>query len=226
MKTKTIIILIALVSLILFILLKARQCNNNEYDAINWKARYDSLKVEFVTFKNKAGQQVIEQKPAVFADAEAVKKASAKAFNLKKKDERKIKKVMAFVKVEQEVAISNDSISISTEFEGIEKSDSIAVPVAFVKDTGDYYMEGHITKTHLVIDSMSIYNTISMRIAEKKKGVFKKGTVVQVVNTNPLLVNRGIQSTIVNHKPTAWSKWVKPALVAVVTGVLTYKLVK
>ena len=100
-----------LVLLIVTIVLRVRSCQN-ELAAINWKARYDTAMYQVRELRNQAGRQVLEQKVAMFADAAALEQASAKAFNLKAKDERKIREVQAFVQVEQAVVVTNDSAAI------------------------------------------------------------------------------------------------------------------
>lgn len=226
MKSKLLITIVCALSLFIYFILMAKQCNEDAADATNWRGRYDSLAKEMRVLRAKDGRAVYEQNVAVLADAKAVKSRSKDAFNLPKKEEKKIKEVPLYVEVEQKVAISNDSLLMdsSTAVITVDSSQYVKVPVSFIRDTGAYYMAGQVTATHVVVDSFAIFNNISLRMAVKKEGFFKQPlSVVQVVNSNRHIVNTGMQTLTVAPKQSAWSRWIKPA-VAFGAGILISKI--
>ena len=142
-------------------------------------------------------------------------------FNFKKRDEKKVKRVTAFVQVEQQVVLT-DTVPISSESNEVVVADSsradgwLAVPAEFGKRDSSYSIDLRVMKDYVVIDSMVIFNTISMRMADKKEGFFTpRVSVIQAVNSKRFVSISGIQSMTIRHKQTQWSKWIKPALFAV-----------
>ena len=210
--------MIALISLVAYIILQVKACNDNAYEAATWKARYDTATATIRTLKNRTGQAVTEQKAAVFASARDVQAASAKGFNLTKKKERKIKQVALYAEVEQAVKLSDTIVPHppTPSLIGVGKAvDSVAVPLLFEKRSDRYSIAGQVTKEAVIIDSLSIYNTVRLRLAERRAGLFRPNeTVVQVMNSNPLVVTTGMKTLTIKHKPNAWNKWMKPVAFA------------
>ena len=217
MKTK-LGILLGITGMVALIVMKVRSCND-DVAATYWKGKYNAAMAELTVIKNRDGQQVVEQRAAQYDD-KVLKAASAKAFNLKKRDEMKVKRVTAFVQVEQQVVVK-DTVPINSESNEVVVADGgrtdgwLAVPAEFSKRDSSYSIDLRVMKDYLVIDSMAVYNTISMRLAEKKEGFFTpRVSVVQAVNSNRFVSISGIQSMTIRHKQTQWSKWIKPALFA------------
>lgn len=202
MRTKIAYIVIAALTLLL--LISITTCRRHAAKELHTKAVLDTTLAAFKVIKNKSGQQVAEQQPAQFANDEPLKKASAAAFNLPKTEERKIKKVDNFVQVEQHLSVQNDSTPV-------EISDSV---FCFRFDRPHYKITGRVHRTMSYLDSLAVYNTVSLRIADKKAGLFKRDLVVQAVNSNPYVINTGIKSMTVVQKPTVWNQYIKPALFA------------
>lgn len=195
---------IAIAALTLALLISIVTCRSHVAKERHTQAVLDTILAAFKVVKNKAGQQVVEQQPAHFATDQPLKQASAAAFNLPKGEEKKVKKVDHFVQVEQQLNIENDSTPV-------EISDSV---FAFRFDRPHYKVTGRVHRTMSYLDSLAVYNTISLRIADKKTGLFKRDLVVQAVNSNPYIVNTGIKSMTVEQKPTVWNQYIKPALFA------------
>ncbi len=203
MKNKIYItLLVACFAVCVFFKIKS---GNNEMAATKWKARYDRLAAAYNIIKNKEGKQVIEQRPAVFTNDDVLKEASAKVFNLSKKEERKVKEVKAFAQIAQAALITKDSAQATPADDSTYR---------FAINKKEYSITGHMRKEWLYIDSLAIYNTLSIRLAEKRKGLFKRELVIQAVNNNPYINNTAITSMVVQQKPTAWNRWIKPALFA------------
>ena len=206
MWSKITISTIVALSISLFIAVKS--CQSNRDKAVYNKAVLDSTTAVFKDFKNRSGLQVAEQKPAEFPDKKTVKSASAKAFNLSRAEESKIREVEAFVQADQEVTITGDSIKSVANL-----PDTLAGGQwRFELKRPHYYISGNYNKEMLWLDSLKIYNTISFRLAKKRTGIFKSEQVIQVNNSNPFINTAGMHSLTIKQKPTSWNKWVKPVL--------------
>lgn len=218
---KSVLLLIAVAILFLSI----KQCNTNKATAENWKGKYNYQTQVIDSFKNKKGITIIEQKVAEVNNADILKKLSAENFDLKKKNERLIKKVNAFVSTNQQVKIEDEIIPYdSTDYvmvkpddyfynDSLVHRDSVIIPpLKFKAEKKDYSITGAVLKTGVQIDSLTLQNTISWRIAEKKTGFFKRETYIQAINSNKYFSNTGMNSIVVKQKTTAWNKWIKPVL--------------
>jgi hypothetical protein len=195
---------IAIAALTLALLISIVTCRRHVAKERHTQAVLDTTLAAFKVIKNKAGQQVVEQQPAQFTNGKPLKQASAAAFNLPKAEERKIKSVDHFVQIEQHLSVENDSTPV-------EISDSV---FSFRFDRPNYKVTGRVYRTMSFLDSLAVYNTISLRFADKKTGLFKRELVVQAVNSNPYVINTGIQSMTVEQRPTIWNQYIKPALFA------------
>ena len=230
-------VIIAVMAIILFFAIK--KCNGNADDASNWKGKYDYQNQTIDSFKNSKGIQVIEQPVAKVADADILKKLSDEIFDLKKSNERMMKKVTTFVKTDQQATIKDefipfDSTETRTPAEDYFTKDSagnnirlvnadsvVLPPKPFTKETQWYSLKGTVFLKGVNVDSLKMKNTISWRIGEKKTGLFKRETTIQAINSSPYFENTAMNSITVKSKKTAWDKWIKPLIAFVFGGTLT-----
>lgn len=225
MKNKGLILLLV-ASLIATVYFSIKSCNA-DLAVSNWKARYDTAASEVKILKNKAGVQVVEQAVAQFSDQKSVKEASAKAFNLKKRDEKKVKKVNLFAQVAQDFTIT-DSVPIYVDATAL-TPDSIKndrLPKHYNQQKQYYSISGEIWPDLLIIDSLKAYDTLTFRVAAKRSGLFKPNeTIIQAVHSSPYVHTSGLTSMSVKHRTNAWNRWIKPVAFAV-AGVAVGRSVK
>jgi hypothetical protein len=207
----------AIVILLICCAISISKCNENDRLAISNKGLYNYEHSRVDTLLNKQGLKVTETKTAETYSAEDIKNLSAEVFNLKKSNERQIKEVAALVRVNQSVKITDSIIKYyPVEHDPIDTMISInqcvLTPKKFSTENKNYSIAGTVLLDGVKIDSIELNNTVSFRIAEKKKGWFGRETVVQSINSNPLFNNTGMQSIVLKQKPTAWNSWLKPAL--------------
>lgn len=216
------------IALLVALFFSVNTCNKNKREAVSLQAKIDYQSQTIDSFSNTKGQQVIEQKVIETYNPEYIKELSREVFALKKE----LKKVAAFVQVKQEVRIERDTFPflVATEYKPgdtlVDKAAVLFPPLPFQKVNKDYSLVGRVTLTGVVIDSMAVYNVISFRIGEKKKGIFKRETVVQVINTNQLFRSTGASSITLKQKVSPWNSWIKPVLVGAGASLITYKLKK
>ncbi len=106
----------------------------------------------------------------------------------------------------------------------IKMSDTIPCdfePIKVEKQSPEYSFFGTIKSSDFVIDSLSIPNEMKFVIGEKKTGLFKKESRIEVVNTNPLIETVGIKAYVIEEK-AKWGQKVVIFLSGAVVGTVTY----
>lgn len=221
-------IAILLLGVLLFI--SVRQCNSNDARAENWQAvaEYKSQKID--SLRNAFNLWVTEQRVAQTNDAAEIKRLSAQLFELDARQERRIKKVEALVSVRQIARITDTLIQFDRDTVyraagGMIPADSVVIPPRDFKAANAFYsISGTVQLQGVRINDLTLPNTVSFRIADKKVGLFKTDKVVQVINSNPYFSNTGASSITLKHRVNAWNKWIKPVGAAVLTALLTSQL--
>ncbi len=97
-------------------------------------------------------------------------------------------------------------------------------PIKVEKISPEYSFNGTIMSSYFIIDSLSIPNEIKFVVGEKKTGLFKKESTIEVVNSNPLIKTTGLTAYVIEEKPE-WGKKVAIFASGVLIGVVTYAVV-
>ena len=99
-------------------------------------------------------------------------------------------------------------VAAAVQTETITKIDSIEVPyevpntefdIPFTKQEKYYSLSGRSTNKGLYIDNLTIPNTQSIVIGEKKTGLFKTEYHIEVQNSNPLIKTTSVESYTLKH---------------------------
>lgn len=202
-----------------------RECKYHQAQSTDWQGKHDYLTQKFDTLINKHNQVVTEQVVAKVANDKIIKEMSVKLFDLEKKNEKLIKSVQTLVSTKQKVVVQDRISYFDTTFAAetpsvpiyndslVPRDQVIIPPQKFDIQDEHFSLAGIVKKDAIVIDSLSFNNTITWRIAEKKRNIFsKRETVVQSINSNPYFSTVEMNSITVKHKTNAWNKWIKPAL--------------
>lgn len=94
-------------------------------------------------------------------------------------------------------------------------------PIKVEKISAEYTFNGTITNTSFIIDSLLIPNEMKFVVGEKRTGLFKRESRIEVVNSNPLIQTVGVTAYTVEEK----AKWGQKLLIfmsGVLVGVITY----
>lgn len=222
---KHIIVLLMLMTIVVLV----NRTNNQRKTINDLKADTTRLSTQIDTFRNKTGLLIAEQQVAEYENKQRLKELSNTIFDLEKKNQRLVKQVNYYGQVGQITKIDSvfipyvDTVLIDT---GI-ATNMISVPKKFSTKDKYYTIEGIVKKEGVSVDNIEIINTVSFREIEKKQGLFKAPiTTLQVINSNEFVTTTGITSVNVKHKPSAWNRWIKPTLVGLGVGFVTYKIVK
>lgn len=210
-----------ILGVILFFSVKG--CNDNAELASDYKAERDFANTQVSQFSNKLDQIISEQKVQEVNNKEVIKELSSQIFQLTKAEEKRIKEVQTLVRIIQKAGLDtvfvpySDTITVNDT--GMIRRDSVVIPPRNFKDsTANYDISGTVLLNGVRINSLSISDTLSFRVAEKRpKGLVRRifqpnETVIQSVHSNPLIKTSGIQSMTLKHKNNAWNRWIKPAI--------------
>lgn len=168
------------------------------------------------SFKNKYNQTVAEGYVAQVNSEKIIEDLSKEVFNLRKENERRIKEYLALYRVKQQVRIDSilvpyDSSDRKVDTGWVRAETVVIPPKPFYDSTDNYTVRGRVLLEGVSLDMVSVPDTVSLRLVEKSKGLFKgRETVAQVIHSNPLVRTDGIQSITLKQKKTFWEKIAKP----------------
>jgi hypothetical protein len=224
-------ILIVGLSLILLWSFKTCEDKNKDIDKLELKNQVtDSM-------KNKLGQTVIIQEATITNNKQVLKHLTDSIFNLKKKQEKKIKDVIAYYSSITKIEIKDklvpykdtlgrkeweDSVSIAcTKVIEYYEANTITVPTPASDSTKNYKIDLTVTKAGVRIDSLFIPNKLDIRFVTIKGGLLKKDASgkrrlftrksiqVQVLNSNELLKTYDQKSIL--YKSPKKGRWLEKA---------------
>lgn len=215
----------ALPFFILLIIFGAFNCHRQNSDNLDLNAKLNASLQRTQQLENKTGDLVAQNQVLFTMRQSDLKTFTDSVFNLREKDDRLTKAVLAYTKIVQEAKFGNKSASFDDRPTINEKGDTVflpqptdpnlvRVPRPFTYSDSTIVFAGKVRKNDVLIDSLQIPNTLSLRTIETKKGLFGRQTTVQAINSNPAFKNTGLAQIQVKHKPTAWSRWIKPSLFA------------
>lgn len=214
-------ILIGILSLVLLFSVKTCVDKNKQISKLTFEYKQvDSI-------KNQLGQTVILQKTEVVStksERDALKKTSDSLFNLRKKDEKKIKDILALYKAAlttkiDSVEVPYIDITARKEWEdsivrrcsdviNYYEANSIIVPKTARDSTKNFQADFTATLSGININSLTIPDTQYIRFVTLKGGFLKKDQngkrhlfkrkefQTQVIHTNPLIHITGQNSAI------------------------------
>lgn len=155
---------------------------------------------------NDLNTEISRYKVQTTTDKEEIKKLSEKVFGL----DSKIKEVLSFTRASSETIIKDklipyliekhDTVEL-TKIDSICSSDSfIRVPkIAQWYDSGAY-IKISVLKSGVKIDSLSIKDSLYMRVVKTKSGIFKKKYTVEVKRSSPYVKTNNVESIILTQK--------------------------
>jgi len=205
--------------------------SNNAYTLLH-KAQND-IKI----IQNKNNQKIAEVTYNLTENQEGLKALTDSVFYLPKREARKVKIVKEYIYVEQEYKADFDYIPfLDTTTIALTANDCdslilaqtryIIPPKDFQYSDSNITIVGKVVLHGISIDSFKLSNTVSIRLSEKKDGLFGRKSVIQVLNSNPSINTINAGNFIQKQKPSWWYRWGKPVVVGAVVGLITYQIAK
>lgn len=180
-------------------------------------------KQELNSIINKKNVTIKEQDVVILKTKESLKNYTDTIFDLKRKNEKKIKEVISYYSNRTTVVI--DSFIVNTvdsipypEYitDSFARENMVTVPRTYDVDSANFKFNATVKKEGLTINSLVIPDTTYGRFVELKSGDIK----YQFFNTNPYIKIDGANSAVYKKpKKTFWSH-VKEKGILIAIGVL------
>lgn len=221
--------IVAVAILILAVAFGLDKCSANKKLA-NQLSTIDSLALanQGLTAKlNKANQVVSMQTVIVTDNQQTIKELTDSIFNLKRRDERKIKEVIAYWRERTKVGVDSvkvpyvDTVRMKRFSDSVEKQcvevinymrdSTITVPRTSRDTLPGFAYDITATRSGLVINHIEFPDSLDMRFVEKGGFLKKKSIEVQFKHTNPNV--KVVGSSSILYRPKKKGGWVVKALV-------------
>jgi hypothetical protein len=212
--------------LVLFLLNIVNKCNKEKYTELEDKYKLTQIdKQKLDSIVNKQGEVIKTQEVTILRDKESLKEYTDTIFNLKNKQERKIKEVIAYYNNKTRVQLDSffvyevDSIPYPYVITEQYISDSmINVPRTYRVDSPYFKFDATVLKKGMVINSLILPDTTYGRFIELKHGKIQ----YQIFNKNPYIKIENSNSAIYKPKKKRL-KWLIPLGIGIATGIIIAK---
>jgi hypothetical protein len=233
----------ALPFLVVLFLLSLFTCNRKAGALADISLNLDSVARQARQFENEKGQVITENKVLKAESGRQLKELTDTIFNLKKRDEKRVKTINSYARIIQEynsgpkfapfIEDAGDFTKLvdsGTKTAGPTPRDSnyIRVPRPFLYLDSLTKIYGRVTRLGVWLDSMKVENTVHFRTLTEKTGFLNLGrqSTLQVLNTNPAITTVGATVVQIPNKPNWWNKWGKPAAFAILGGIVGHQIIR
>lgn len=217
------------IGLLLLVIVFQNGCNKDKISDL--ESRIGMMSVENQTLKrevNKLGDSVLKQTAIVVSNQKQLDKYADSVFRLKKEKT----KTLAYLQTRTRTQIKEVLVPYRDTItqERIVYIDSLGnqhmkVPREFEVADPDYVIQGVVKAEGVLIEDLSVPDTLSARIVEKG-GLFRKHTIeFQIKNTNKHVHMEGMNSIMYQpKKKTFFKRVVVPVLVGVFIGAVGHNM--
>ena len=198
-KRKTLLIVLLLLCLILLVCGWA----NTRTELLAFQEQIGKLE-----FKEQKYLETIDENGNRIAEQEQIILTQEQAIDNNLLEIKRLKEVNAQVVVNTITQIDSvfvpfyvDTTSIALNDSIVDLDNFIQVPQIFSLDKEWFSFGGQITKTGLLMDSLSFRNELTLTLGQKSNGLFKKTTpLVLVEYSNPYVHTTGLQNIVVKNE--------------------------
>jgi len=229
----------ALPFLVVLFLLSLFTCNRQRGAVADLRLDLDSVARQARQFENEKGQIIIENQVLKAESSRQLKELTDTIFNLKKRDENRVKTINSYARIIQEynsgpkfapfIEDAGDFTKLdTTHTAGPCDSNYIRVPKPFMYWDSTLQMRGRVTRVGVWVDSITVQNTVHFRTLTEKTGFLNLGrkSTIQVLNSNPAITTLGVTTIQAPTGPTWWHRWGKPAAFAILGGIVGHQLTR
>lgn len=232
----------ALPFLVVLFLLSLFTCNRQRGAVADLRLDLDSVARQARHFENERGQVITENQALKAESGRQLKELTDTIFNLKKRDEKRVKTINSYARIIQEynsgpkfapfIEDAGDFTALagkdSTPTAGPRDSNYIRVPKPFMYWDSLTTIHGRVTRVGVWLDSMKVQNTVHFRTLTEKTGFLNLGrkSTLQVLNTNPAITTVGATVVQIPTGPNWWHRWGKPAAFAILGGIVGHQIIR
>lgn len=202
--------------IIIIILLLIGHSDKRDYSSILTKQKIENQKLDSI--KNIYGKTILTQDIIITSNKNVIKELSDSVFNLKKKNDKKVKEVIAFYSNISNTQIKNKTIpykkddymkkfadSIESKCADVLKfyrDSSVQLPKSIKDSSEDFVFDATLKKDSLVLNTLSFPDSQYIRVDLVKKGFLNLGKPqyeIKMFHTNKYVTNKGLTSIM--YKP-------------------------
>jgi hypothetical protein len=236
----------ALPFLVVLFLLSLFTCNRRSGALADLRLDLDSVARQARQFENEKGQVITQNQVLKAESAQQIRDLTDTIFNLKREDRKKVKQIRDYTRIIQEFKTGpkfapfiedagdftrladNDSTQTADAPERTRDSNYIRVPRPFLYWDSTVQFAGRVTRLGVWLDSIRIENRLHFRTVVEKTGFLNMGrkTSVQVLNSNPAITTLGVTKIQTANRPNWWNKWGKPAVFAILGGIVGHQITR
>lgn len=236
----------ALPFLVVLFLLSLFTCNRQRGAVADLRLDLDSVARKARQFENEKGQIITENQVLKAESSRQLKELTDTIFNLKKRDEKRVKTINSYARIIQEYnsgpkfapfiedagdftkLAGTDSTQTAGPAPGPRDSNYIRVPKPFMYWDSLTTIRGRVTRVGVWLDSMKVQNTVHFRTLTEKTGFLNLGrkSTIQVLNSNPAISTVGVTSVQIPTGPSWWHRWGKPAAFAILGGIVGHQIIR
>jgi hypothetical protein len=230
----------ALPFLVVLFLLSLFTCNRQRGAVADLRMDLDSVARQARHFENERGQVITENQVLKAESGRQLKELTDTIFNLKKRDEKRIKTINSYARIIQEYNSGPKFAPFiedvgdftagkdSTPTAGPRDSNYVRVPKPFMYLDSFTSIRGRVTRVGVWLDSIRIENTVHFRTLTERAGFLNMGrkSTIQVLNSNPAIATIGVTTIQVPSRPNWWQKWGKLVAGAILGGISVHQLTR
>lgn len=179
----------------------------------NTMQKFDLKEQVYIEKLKENGSKIIEQEQVFLNEKDAIKNNLLKV----KKDLKKVKNQIKYI-----TKIEIDSFFIPFDSQNNIDIDSVKLKKTFSLVDEFYNINGYVNKDGVLINKISFHNDMTITIANKKNGIFKKSIpIIQIENSNPYIVNESLKNITIKNNLKWYEKRSNMLLIGFATGIAT-----
>jgi|TARA_R110000744_G_scaffold287065_1_gene398315 hypothetical protein len=179
----------------------------------NTMQKFDLKEQVYIEKLKENGSKIIEQEQVFLNEKDAIKNNLLKV----KKDLKKVKNQIKYI-----TKIEIDSFFIPFDSQNNTDIDSVKLKKTFSLVDEFYNINGYVNKDGVLINKISFHNDMTITIANKKNGIFKKSIpIIQIENSNPYIVNESLKNITIKNNLKWYEKRSNMLLIGFATGIAT-----
>lgn len=208
---------ITIFALCLVVILMLKNIYNSNIRLSNYKNEIKKLEFKEQSYNEllkENGSKIIEQEQIFLSEKDAIENNLL----IVKKELKKVKNQIRY-----NSNIDIDSVFIFFDkYDTIYYKDSMFVSKEFNLNEPFYSINGVTKQNGVLIKNVSFNNDMTITIAKKRNGIFKKSTpIIQLDNTNPYITSNSLQNITIKNELKWYEKKSNILLFGLATGIVT-----
>ena len=174
--------------------------------------KFDLKEQVYIEQIKENGSKIIEQEQVFLNEKDAIKNNLLSVKN----DLKRVKNQIKYI-----AKIEIDSFFIPFDNQNNAYIDSVKIKKTFSLVDEFYKINGYVKNDGVLINKIEFHNDLTITIANKKNGLFKKSIpIIQVENSNPYIVNQSLKNITIKNDLKWYEKKSNYLIVGISTGLV------